>query len=131
MPRRLRFVIPLLLVAIAGCSDSGRPSVEAWLPEWRATVAAVNEATSAGVTPAREVCQEVLVVLREANTSLANTPSAALDAPVDGWLNTAESAFFECEEATVDNDPFGDALRSLDEFEAEVEAALDIEAQTE
>lgn len=123
------FGVAALIVA-AGCSGSGRPTPETWLPEWAIAMAVVPSESDLGSAPTRDVCNTILGGLREARPSVEPTPYDALDAPVDSWFEVAEAMFFECPPHEAGLEGFSEGYEELAAFEAEVDAAIAAEANT-
>lgn len=130
-PQRCTGVLLLALVVLAaGCSGSGRPDSETWLPEWASVVSTVPDATDLGQSPSRDTCNGILGSLREAQPAVEPTPNQAMDAPVRGWFEVAEAMFFECPPRQDGLDGFEEGYEQLSVFEAEIAAVVAAEAGT-
>jgi hypothetical protein len=121
---RLVAILVVLVALAAGCSGSGRPTPETWLPEWNAAVGVVPPEADLGEMPTRDTCNDVLAALRDARQGIEPTPYEAVDAPVRKWFEIAEAMFFECPPNQSGLDGFHQGYEQLDVFQAEVDAAL-------
>jgi hypothetical protein len=132
MPTRRSFGVLLvtLVVLCAGCSGSGRPATDEWLPEWAAAVSTVPDEVDLGDNPTRDTCNEILGSLREAQPTVEPTPYEVLDSPVRGWFEVAQAMFFECPPRQEGLDGFHEGYAQLSVLEAEVSAVLVAESGT-
>lgn len=122
---RLRYPAGVLAVAmstvllVAGCGGDDRPSLDGWVAEWEAVTAEAPQ-TDGTADLDRAACDRLLVAARDAEPDLLPTPDAALDGPVQGWLDLAETIGFECPPGPE----AGELLSELEVFEAEAEAGI-------
>ncbi len=125
-PRRsLRVLGAALAVALVlpACGDDepDRPSFGAWLPDWQQTrtLEPTLEEAEAGGT---DVCGEFLGEVRAQREVLLPTPAEGLDAPVEEWIEEAETIGLDCDREGELADNLEDLTRRADSIDALIEA---------
>ena len=109
-----------LVVIVAGCGASGRPSVTEWSDRWREAQAYVpteQELAEEGGA----YCDQLLGRLRTDLPDLVPTPSESIDPVVAGWIDHLRTLAFEC---PSDPGVIRLELSTLDEFATEIGAGL-------
>ncbi len=121
--RPAAIALVLLVASLSACSNS-RPTVDEWLPLWDQAVALIPSQAELGDPPSEDLCEQVLVNLREVSVDLALTPEETLDAAVDAWIGVAEQAFFECppEEGEISN--LDEAYEEMAQLQTEIDALV-------
>jgi hypothetical protein len=109
----------LVCLMITSCGET-RPDATTWEENWSNVLAIVPGQDFLDDDPS-ELCQVTLAALRQSEKGLFPTPDKSLDAPVRGWLEVAEGAFFDCPPA---DGGFPAAYTELDRLEAEIDASL-------
>jgi hypothetical protein len=112
------------LVAVASCSDSGRPRPDNWAADWEDLTTALPTLDELGDPPDRALCAHALGEIREGQAELLPAPDISLDPVVQEWFTVAEDALFECPPSSNQFPDFAYAYQVLARLEAEVEAAL-------
>ena len=115
-------LVALALVLVA-CSIE-RPGYSEWRQHWDRVVTYVPTLDDLGVEDPKAVCDEALILVREERVYLVPAPQVTLDDPVHNWLGVADETFFECPPRSGDVHGFERAYQLLDEYAAEVEAAI-------
>lgn len=115
----------VLAVAVAGCQGESRPDAAEWQVHWDRVLAAVPTAEELeSAEDPKPMCDEALTLVREERMNLSPAPEPTLDDPVEDWLNVADETFFECPPRSGDIQGFAEAYERLDDYRAEVDAAL-------
>lgn len=126
MRRAGHVVLVLLLSLLAISCTESRPEAGAWESEWNQVRGLIPEIDSVQSNLAEEECEHVLASLREEKDSLFPTPDPAIDDAVTLWVETAESAFFECP-PSGGIQGFEGAYATLQRLESEVAAVLGLD----
>lgn len=122
--RQTRAVILIAALALVGCADGARPDRAEWQQHWDRVVEQVPDLADLEVEDPKPVCDAALSLVREERVYLIPAPELALDDPVDDWLNVADETYFECPPRSGDVQGFEEAYVLLDDYQAEIEAAL-------
>jgi hypothetical protein len=117
-------IILVGLVAVASCSDTGRPSPDDWAVNWEDLTTTLPTLDQLGDPPNRELCAHALGEIREGQADLLPTPDISLDPVVQEWFTVAEDALFECPPSSNQFPDLAYAYQVLARLEAEVEASL-------
>lgn len=118
----------LLLTAaltLVGCAGQARPERAEWQQHWDRVIEQVPDLPDLQVEDPKPVCDAALSLVREERVYLIPTPEVSLDDPVDDWLNVADETFFECPPRSGDIQGFDEAYLLLDDYLAEIQAALE------
>lgn len=117
-------VVLVTVVAVASCGRETRPDAATWGDRWEETLAVVPPADTFAGGPDPQVCEDVLVDLREARPGLSPAPDEVVGEALTAWITVAESTFFECFDDDAGADSIAEAYARLDQLESEVTAAL-------
>jgi hypothetical protein len=132
IPLRIHRVgVPLILAALllAGCG--GRPALDDWEGEWRALADSIPVETLATDPPDRAACDRYLGALRDTLPDLRPAPNDVLESAVRGWVDFAESVFFDCPITRGEHAGWDAAALELQRLQAEVEAEIAFERSLE
>lgn len=129
VPRLAPALAPVLIVVltvtlVAGCGRVTRPEAAEWTDRWNAVQELVPDQSTLSQRPSNELCDEVVVDLREAGPDLTPGPDEVVDGAATAWLRAAESTFFECFDPDAGADDVDTAYDRLDQLVAEVDTAL-------
>ena len=113
-----------MTLVLNACQREVRPSVSDWQGHWNRVIAAVPAVEALEGEDAKSLCDTALTLLREERQYLLPAPESTLDDPVDDWLSVADETFFECPPRSGEIQGFDEAFTLLDDYQAEVEAAL-------
>lgn len=112
----------VLLAVLAACGGD-RPSAAEWGPIWdteQAAMPSADELAAGG----QAGCDRLVAELRAGGDRLRPTPSEALDAAVESWLEHAKGIAFDCVDDVALLD---EQYAELDILTAEVDAGLSAE----
>jgi len=123
--QRRSVVVAVLALILVGCGREARPELAEWETHWNRVVSQVPTIDDLDVDDPKPLCDQALALVREERVYLIPTPELSLDDPVDDWLNVADETFFECPPRSGDIQGFDEAYLLLDDYLAEVQAALD------
>ncbi len=113
-----------MALLLNACQREARPPVSEWQGHWDRVIAAVPTVEALSGDDAKSLCDTALTLLREERLYLLPAPESTLDDPVEDWLSVADETFFECPPRSGEVQGFAEAFVLLDDYQAEVEAAL-------
>lgn len=120
-------VLVALVLTVAACSGTTRPSVAEWEPGWMTAVEAMPSLERLGDPPDRDTCSQMLGLLRSSAPEIVPTPDPVLDATVKTWLSVAEDAMYECPPTSAEVPSLNVAYDELARLKAEIDVVLEID----
>jgi hypothetical protein len=110
-------------VLAGGCSPA-RPASAEWAPAWQAAQDGIPPIETLTEGDAEMACERTLASIRALRGGIVPTHDPTLDGLVRGWLQVAETTFFECPPRSGVVVGFEEAYAELERYRLEMEAGI-------